>query len=77
MGLASCLRVSYSFSFRSGCRNVINRGSVQRSGCLAFTDVSKIQVSTYRLQGVNAGNPFIACNHCSGILKGFDILTGY
>ncbi len=40
-------------------------------------DVSKIQVSTYKLQNsFGQGQPFRACNHCSGILKDFEILTG-
>ncbi len=41
-------------------------------------DVGKIQVSTYKLQNSpGQGAAFTACNHCTGILDGFDILTGY
>ncbi|MDH5803120.1 MAG: YwqJ-related putative deaminase [Gammaproteobacteria bacterium] len=40
-------------------------------------DVGRVQVSTYKLQdSPGQGAPFTACNHCSGILDGFDILTG-
>ncbi|GLS24808.1 DUF637 domain-containing protein [Marinibactrum halimedae] len=41
-------------------------------------DVSRIQVATYRLNGGEGvlGEPFAACNHCGGILNGFEILTG-
>ncbi|WP_432460635.1 RHS repeat-associated core domain-containing protein [Agarivorans sp. QJM3NY_25] len=41
-------------------------------------DISNVQVSTYKLQNSpGQGGPFTACNHCSGILQGFDILTGH
>lgn len=41
-------------------------------------DIGKVQVSTYKLQNSpGQGAPFTACNHCSGILQGFDILTGH
>ncbi len=41
-------------------------------------DIGRVQVSTYKLQNSpGQGAPFTACNHCSGILQGFDILTGH
>ncbi|WP_435237807.1 RHS repeat-associated core domain-containing protein [Psychromonas sp. PT13] len=42
-------------------------------------DISKIQVSTYKLQPDKfggQGKPFSACYNCGSLLHGFDILTG-
>ncbi|WP_315972725.1 YwqJ-related putative deaminase [Vibrio aerogenes] len=53
--------------------NVLNKASAKPG-----FDVSKVQVSTFKTQNsFGQGKEFIACNHCSGILNGFDILTGH
>ncbi|MDK2596181.1 DUF637 domain-containing protein [Pseudoalteromonas obscura] len=39
------------------------------------TDLTKISIATFKLKGQGVGEAFTACQNCSGILKGLEILT--